>query len=79
MYKNWSYTTVIFDNIVVDQIVPKNVLLFEVTFILIGELITVLLTFTEKVFALKQFESRLEKNKWQKQIKLIKMLVWKDY
>ncbi len=51
----------LFDNIVVDQIVQKNILLFEVSIILIGESITVLFTFNEKVFALKQFENRLEK------------------
>ncbi len=61
MYKNWNYTTLIFDNIVVDQIVQKNVLLFDVSIVLIGESITVLLTFTEKVFALKQCENRLKK------------------
>ena len=68
MYKNWSYTTVIFDNIVVDQIVQKNVLLLEVSIVLIGESITVLLTFTEKVFALKQCENRLKKKNDKKKL-----------
>jgi hypothetical protein len=67
----------LFDNIVVDQIVQKNVLLFEVSIILIGESITVLLTFTEKVFALKQCENILEKTNDKSKLNYLKMLDYK--